>query len=92
MIYDRPFQPHSDTSREAAVSMKPTAATLRELVFKFLCSVGGATDEEIQLALDMPGNTERPRRRELQMAGKVFDSGTKRLTKTGRLAVVWVAP
>ena len=91
MNYERPFQKHSDTSREAADSMKPTAATLREAVFNYLFGRGGdgATDEEVQDDLNMPGNTERPRRRELQEAGKVRDSGMRRATKTGRQAVVW---
>jgi hypothetical protein len=91
MSYERPFQKHSDTSRDAAESMRPTAATLREAVFNYLFGRGsdGATDEEIQIDLDMAGNTERPRRRELQEAGKVRDSGMRRTTKTGRQAVVW---
>lgn len=91
MSYERPFQRHSDTSREAADAMKYSAETLRETVFNYLNYRGaeGATDEEIQDDLDMAGNTERPRRRELQEAGKVRDSGMRRTTKTGRQAVVW---
>jgi hypothetical protein len=94
MSYERPFQKHSDTSRDAAESMRPTAATLREAVFNYLFGRGsdGATDEEIQIDLDMAGNTERPRRRELQEAGKVRDSGMRRTTKTGRQAVATRQP
>lgn len=39
----------------------------------------------------MSGDTERPRRRELQAAGFIADSGRTRLTPAGRAAVVWTA-
>lgn len=93
MSYERPFQAHSDTSREAAVAMKPTAENLRAEVLRFLTERGehGATDEEVQLALDMAGNTQRPRRRELELMDQVVNSGKTRPTQTGRSAVVWAA-
>ena len=92
MTYERPFQAHSDTSCEAAAQMKPTAANLRAAVLRELAMRGeqGATDEEVQLALSMPGNTQRPRRRELELSAQVVDSGRKRKTLSGRDAVVWV--
>lgn len=85
------FQPHSDTSREAAREIRPTAENLRWAVLTFLESRGsqGATDEEIQEALAMPGSTERPRRVELQQANRCHDSGEVRKTRSGRSAVVW---
>lgn len=49
------------------------------------------TDAEIQDALGLDGSTQRPRRRELEQAGLVFDSGERRATHTGRAAVVWRA-
>jgi len=88
---DRPYQQHSDTSVEAAATMKDSAPTLRAKVLDFVIRVGGATDEEVQNALDMPANTQRPRRRELQLDGKIVDSGIKRPTRSGRSAVVWYA-
>jgi hypothetical protein len=39
----------------------------------------------------MDPNTERPRRRELQLNGLVRDSGERRLNRSGRRAVVWEA-
>lgn len=88
-----PAQRHSDTSRAAADAIAPKAGTLRAVVLAFIKSQGafGATDEEISLALDMAGNTVRPRRRELQQAGLVVDSGRRRPTESRRLAVVWIA-
>jgi hypothetical protein len=84
-----PFQKHSPTSREAAGAIDSEASRLRRKVLEFLGG-GGATDEEIQEGTGMLANTERPRRRELQLAKKVRDSGRKRQTKSGRNAVIWV--
>lgn len=89
---DLPFQRHSETSRAAAESMEPAANTLR---FKVLDAIrascgAGYTDEELQVGLKMAANTERPRRRELERAGLIRDSGQTRPTLSGRAAVVWV--
>lgn len=90
-----PDPPHSggETSRAAAEEIKPDANKLRRQVLVFLikCAVMGATDEDMQDGLDMPGNTQRPRRRELVQARLVVDSGYKRYTHSGRKATVWVA-
>jgi hypothetical protein len=88
-----PFVKGSVTSEDAADSMESEAATLRAQVYKFIKALGekGATDEEVQLATNMVGNTQRPRRRELQLKGRVVDSGRTRKTQSGRNAVVWVS-
>lgn len=83
-------QDHSDTSVAAAEAIEPTAATLRMAVLGVIAARGSATDEEIQTELGIPGNTQRPRRVELCEAGRVVDSGMRRRTKSGRLAVVWI--
>lgn len=80
---------NQETSIEAAESIKPTAGTLRKKVLEFIQNVGPATDEEMQRALKMPPNTQRPRRRELVLSGHLMDSGEKRKTDSGRRAVVW---
>ena len=87
-----PHQRHSDTSREAAIEKLSTAQIDRAKVYRYIKDRGviGATDEEIQDGLGMDGNTERPRRRELQLAGLIEDSGSKMPTRKGRRAVVWV--
>jgi len=86
--------PHQDrkTSIDAAKAIKPNAATLRRKVLDAIEAAGphGLTDQEIQDRLGMEGNTERPRRRELESAGFIKDSGTTRKTATGRKATVWV--
>lgn len=83
---------HSATSKAAAENIESKAATLRAKVLNFIRRQGaqGATDEEIQRALRMPGNTQRPRRRELEQMSRIADSGITRPTSSGRQAVVWV--
>jgi hypothetical protein len=39
----------------------------------------------------MAGSTERPRRRELEEAGWIRDSGRTRKTASGHDAIVWLA-
>ena len=87
-----PSQKHSPTSREAAEAVKPKRLTLRAQVYRYLvdCGARGATDEEMQDALSMGANTQRPRRRELQLTKQIDDSGLTRATKSGRQAVVWI--
>jgi len=80
-----------DTSRAAAESIE--AETLRGSVWLAIHKEGseGATDEEIAERLGLAGNTARPRRRELAVRNIVADSGTRRTTRAGRKAIVWVA-
>jgi hypothetical protein len=87
--------PHSggSTSRAAAREIKPEAGPLCAAVLAFLVGRGetGATDSEIQTALGLSGDTERPRRVALQRRGLVVDSGQRRRTSSGRAAIVWRA-
>jgi hypothetical protein len=89
---DPPAQSHSATSMAAARDIRPSAAAMREQVYAALAAAGdaGMTDEQIQDALNMGGSTQRPRRGELQKAGRVRDSGRTRPTRSGKPAVVWV--
>jgi hypothetical protein len=89
---DSPPPPHSgsETSRAAAESIKISADTLRAKVLDYLKSQpDGATDEQMQLALGMAGNTQRPRRKELLDMGLIRDTGKTRATKSGRQATIW---
>lgn len=83
---------HPETSRQAAASIAPTAATLREKVYDAIAaSAAGLTDEQIQRYTGIGPSTERPRRIELCEAGRVVDSGVTRATRSGRKAIVWKA-
>lgn len=87
---DPPAQAHSPTSLAAAESIRKNIGPLHRQILDHLRTCpNGATDEEMMFALDMGGNTERPRRRELELMGEVVDSGNTRLTRSGRSAVVW---
>lgn len=87
-----PFQSHSPTSKEAAKSIAPDAATLRGLVYRTLQGhPEGLCDQEIQTLTGLDANTERPRRIELVKLGLAIDSGRLRATRSGRMAVVWEA-
>lgn len=85
-----PAQAHSATSLAAAASIKTAIGPLhRQILDHLKSSPNGATDEELMHALDMGGNTERPRRRELELMGRIVNSGKTRRTRSGREAVVW---
>lgn len=81
-----------DTSRAAADRIAGATGKLRARVFDLLQALGdnGATDQEIQDALQMPVSTETPRRWELVRAGLVVASGRKRKTRSNCSAIVWV--
>ncbi len=83
-----PSQAHSPTSVAAAASIKKSIGPLHKLILDYLKD-RPSTDEEIMTALLLPGNTERPRRRELELMGRIIDSGETRLTRSRRLATVW---
>lgn len=84
------FQPHSPSSRAAAVHVAPSADTMRAAVLRVIReSPDGLTDIEIQERLHMNGSTQRPRRVELVERGLVRDSGRKRRSASGVACVVW---
>lgn len=81
-----------DTTLNARDQIKSKRLTLRDKVLNYITQSGdrGATDEELQQALFMAGNTERPRRDELLSMGLIRDSGRRRKTSSNRDAIVWV--
>lgn len=86
-----PAQSHSPTSLAAAASIEPRLGKLQLKVLAYLqATPEGATDEEMQTALAMGSNTQRPRRRELQLAGLLKDSGRTRPLRSGKDAAVWI--
>jgi hypothetical protein len=81
------------TSGEAARHTRPRVNELQERVFTLIRDLGadGATDDELQVYLQMNPSTQRPRRIELVEHGRVRASGVTRPTRSGRPATVWVA-
>lgn len=81
------------TSNEAASRIEPIAGTLRAAVLDYIRACGeiGATDEEMQIALEMNPSTQRPRRQELEKLGLILRTSRARPTKSGCKAIVFVA-
>lgn len=93
---DQEALPHhgpEPTSVEAAIAILPVSGKLRRMVYEYLltCGPNGATDDEIQVAINMPSHTQCLRRLELVGKGKVFKTPMVRKTRAGRNAIVWVA-
>jgi hypothetical protein len=86
VILARDCQP---TSARAAERALPRSGSKRARVFEYLQSTYGATDEEIEHALELSGNTVRPTRISLVRDGLVVDSGLVRKTVSGNDAIVW---
>lgn len=86
-----PFVKGSDTSEAAADSIESTGSSMRYKVLAFIKRAGdrGATDDEVEVGLEMRHQTASARRRELVLSGHVHDSGNRRPTRSGRGATVW---
>lgn len=86
--------PHNGTptSKDAARSMIGRAGTDRVRIVEFLGSKPSTTDE-VEVALNMSHQSASPRIWDLQGNGghpiSIRDSGIKRKTRSGRMAVVW---
>lgn len=86
-----PFARDSETSRRAAQFIRSEAPTMRVAVLALIQTMGehGATDEEIEMALDYKHQTASARRNELMNMGLIKKNG-KRPTTSGCSADVWV--
>jgi hypothetical protein len=91
-IFGAPFVKGSETSKAAAKSVRGITGKLCREVLGFIRSRGaeGATDDEIEVMLDLRHQTASARRRELVLLGAIKNSQTKRATRSGRKATVWV--
>lgn len=85
--------PYSEpgTSRDAALSIERDLDRLERVVLAALLAAGplGLTDQEIESATRLAGNTVRPRRGSLVDLGLVEDTNVRRTTSSGRFARVW---
>jgi hypothetical protein len=73
--------------------MEPIIKDVRKRIATFIAErPNGATDDEIEVALDLKHQTASAARRGLVIAGLVRDSGQVRKTRSGRNATVWVIP
>lgn len=83
-----PGHRNRDTSRAAAVSMRPAAPTLRARVLDVLAG-RAMTADECALALGETVLAVRPRLTELARLGLIEDGGERRPNASGRMAIVW---
>ena len=81
----------AETQRRSAYEVMPATGTWRRRVLRAIWQRGedGATDDELQVLLDLNPSTERPRRVELVDGGWIEDSSRRRRTRSGHSAVVW---
>ena len=88
-----PFVRGSATSKAAAASMVAIAPSIKRRIYDFILSRGarGATDDELEVALDLTHQTASSRRYALAQAGAVKRTDEKRPTRSGRSAFVYVA-
>jgi hypothetical protein len=87
--------PVADTSLAALESVQPAVPSIRQRIYDYIASRGaeGATTDEVEAALNIPGNTVRPRMRELEFGNlktQIMFSWTTRATRRGRQAHVYV--
>ena len=79
------------TSALAALNALPKSGSKRRRVYEYLKQTGGATDEEIERALGISGNTVRPTRGSLVKDKFVVATELERPTLAGNMAIVWKA-
>jgi predicted ArsR family transcriptional regulator len=85
--------PHNgtDTSRDAAESMRPHVSHIEERLMKFITYYGSATCDEVEVNMTITHQTASARLKGLADKGLIKDSGARRPTRRGRAARVYVA-
>jgi hypothetical protein len=80
-----------DTETAAASGSSLTKAHGRRKALEALKRAGrdGLTDEELAVEANLPFNSSGPRRLNLCKTGLAQDSGQRRPTRTGKMAIVW---
>ena len=91
----RPYHgqvPHNatDTSKEAAAAIAPRLGAWQRRVLLALYAQPGLSDEGLEAVLDCRATrTSRPRRKELELAGYVEDSGERCIGIGGTHVIMW---
>lgn len=90
----KPPSVNTDTSRAAAESIQAVLNPLQAKVMHWIRSQGekGSTCDEAEVALKMKHQTCSARIRELALKESILPSGMRRRTRSGRKAIVYVAP
>lgn len=87
------FVAGSETSEDAATSMRASAGSLRAMIWQHAYQIGtfGVTCDEIEVYFNIRHQTASARIRELDLSGDLVKTGRRRLTISGRHAFVYVA-
>jgi hypothetical protein len=90
--YQAPYAATSETSRDAARSIEPSAPSLCGRIYATLKGpcVAGLTCAEVERLFDLRHQTASARIWDLRTRGFIRDSGLRRRTLSGRWAVVWI--
>ena len=81
-----------DTSVAALKSLDPETKVRREQqISDFIQAVGDATCHEVEIALRLLHQSASAAITQLRKAGRLVDTGERRPTNNGRLAIVWGA-
>jgi hypothetical protein len=87
-----PYARGRDTSKAAAEAIKERIPNLEDQVFELICQSGsGLTCCEVEAWTNLSHQCASARIRGLAIAGKILDSGKRRPTNSGRMAIVWRA-
>lgn len=78
-----------ETSLKAYESIQDVVSNLKSRVLAFVRETNGATVDEAEVKLGLLHQTVSARMRELYQAGLVTDKGRRRMTRSGRNAIVW---
>ena len=78
----------TDTSLAAQKTIRPKAAAIRASIRKYL-QEDPSTCDQIEVALGLRHQTASARICELRQTEQIFDTGARRPTRSGALAIVW---
>jgi hypothetical protein len=92
-----PYAPGNKGTDTAVAAGRSVADKLPALHHKVTAAIEasgsyGMTADELAMMFGMERHALRPRTAELRALGKIADSGKRRLTITGRKAIVWTTP
>lgn len=78
------------TSDAAAASIVKDVARLKAIVLDAIKREGGLTCDEVEIVTGLRHQTASARVYDLKKVGRIVDSGTRKKTRSGRDAIVWV--
>lgn len=89
-----PYRKGHPESQAAAKRMRPNVSAVERRVLAFIEGAGarGATCDEVEAAVQLRHQTCSARFTKMSKAGRIVQGGTRRVTRSGAYARVWVTP